>query len=153
MRKLLAVAAAILASCFVASAQQTTPDAGPSWSRLQGLPAGVALHVTTTQQTSNCTFKAATEEALTCSSGSGAAESYPRTGIKSVKIRHRGRSTLAGLAIGAGGGAIIGAPLGQSGSFVGHGAAAVIIAVPGAIIGAIVGAGTDFTHSTVYKAP
>ena len=102
----------------------------------------------------NCLFKAANDDAMTCVSGNGAnTQVYSRADVKSVKIRHRGRSAVAGLAIGAGVGAVVGAPLGRSGSFVGHGAAAVIFAVPVAVIGLVVGASTDFTHSTVYKAP
>jgi len=142
-----------MASCCVATAQQTTPNPGPSWSRLEGLPSGLGIAVKARQHSGNCNFKSATETELTCVVGNGAPVVYPRAEIKSVKLRHRGRSTLVGLAIGAGAGSAIGAPLGHSGSFVGHGAAAVIIAVPGALIGTLIGATTDFTHSTVYRAP
>lgn len=152
MRKLSLFAIFLMASSCIASAQQSTPDQGPSWSRVEGLPSGVGISVKAKQHSGNCNFKSATETELTCV-GDGAPMVYPRAEIKSVKLRHRGRSTLVGLAIGAGAGAAIGAPVGKSGSIIGHGAAAAIIAVPGAIIGAIVGATTDFTHTTVYRAP
>jgi len=152
MRKLSYVAVFLMASCCAANAQQTTSAEGPSWSKLEGLKPGVGISVKAKQHSGSCSFKSATETELTCLV-SGVAVVYPRAEIKSVKQHHRGRSTLAGFAIGAAAGALIGAPLGQSGSFVGHGAAAVIIGVPGAIIGTIVGASTDFTHSTVYRAP
>jgi outer membrane lipoprotein SlyB len=150
MTKPLSIAALFLASCFSASAQTPSSAQPPSWARLQALPSGAALHVKTTKETTNCAFKSATEEALTCSDGDKA-KTYPRAEVKSVKLRHRGRSALAGLAIGAGGGAVVGASLGRSGSFLGHGEGAVIVAVPGAIIGTIVGICTDFTHSTIYS--
>jgi uncharacterized protein YcfJ len=153
MTKILCTAVILLASCFPAMAQQTSSPQPPSWARLEALPSGVDVHVSAQKKSLNCMFKGATEEALTCVSHDGArTEVFPRAEVKSVKLRHRGRSTLAGAAIGVGVGAAVGAPLGRSGSFVGHGAAAVIIAIPGAIIGAIVGASTDFTHSTIYKA-
>jgi hypothetical protein len=153
MRKILTSVLLLLASFVMANAQTHVADSGPSWSRLEGLPSGVGIHVKALHQTTNCSFKSATETELTCVNGSGVPQVFKRDDLKRVQLRHRGRSTLVGMAIGAGGGAAIGAPLGQSGSFVGHGAAAVIIAVPGTIIGGIVGALTDFTRSTIYRAP
>ncbi len=152
MRNLSYVAVFLMASGSVANAQQTTPAEGPSWSKLEGLKPGVGISVKAVHHSGSCNFKSATETDLTCLV-SGVAVVYPRAERQSVKQHHRGRSTLAGFAIGAAGGALVGAPLGQSGSFVGHGAAAVIVAIPGAIIGTIVGVSTDFTHSTVYRAP
>jgi uncharacterized protein YcfJ len=150
MTKLLSITAILLASCTLASAQQSTSSQPPSWARLQALPAGAALHVKASKNSSDCNFKGATDDVLSCVNGDKTLV-YSRAEVKSVKLRHRRRSALAGMAIGAGGGAAVGAPLGKSGSFVGHGAAALIFAVPGALIGAIVGVCTDFTHSTVYS--
>ncbi len=152
MRKLLMSAAVLMASLSLAAAQTSTPAPQPSWARVQSLPAGTALHVSTQSHSSNCTFQSATDDTLTCTGGA-APSVFQRTEIKSVKQRHRGRSTLAGLGAGAGVGAVIGAPLGRSGSFVGHGAAAAIFAIPLGLIGAVVGATTDFTHSTLYRTP
>jgi uncharacterized protein YcfJ len=154
MRKFLCLAVLLVVPVSFAAAQTETVVQTSGWAAVQALPSGVGLHVSSRSHGSNCIFKSATVDALTCVSTNGQTTNvYPKAEIRSVKLRHRGRSTLAGLAIGIGGGALIGASLGRSGSFVGHGTAATIVAIPGAIIGAIVGASTDFTHSTIYKAP
>jgi uncharacterized protein YcfJ len=125
---------------------------GPSWERLAGLPAGVSIHVNTKSRHVACKFKSAEADAVTCVSGGAKTEVFPRAEIRTVKLARRGRSILAGMGIGAAGGAIIGAASGRNGSFIGRGAGAAILAVPGALIGAIVGAFVDFTDTTVYRA-
>jgi uncharacterized protein YcfJ len=127
------------------------PPAGSNWQRVQALPAGQSINVSARTSHAGCTLKSVDADSLTCTHGKDLV--FQRANIVNIKLPHRGRSTLVGMAVGAGGGAIVGVSLGRNGSFVGRGAGAVIVSVPGALIGAIIGATTDFAHSTVYKAP
>jgi hypothetical protein len=153
MRKLLVVFLLGCTLCTASRAQTQTPDAGPSWQRLQGLPSGLGISVKARGGSGNCAFKSASEAELVCASSNGTLRTFQRADIKRVRLRHRGRSTLVGLAIGATAGAVAGAATCKKGDIVGPGACAVVLGVPGALIGALVGASTDFTHSTVYRAP
>jgi outer membrane lipoprotein SlyB len=57
------------------------------------------------------------------------------------------------MVIGTGAGAGLGALTSGNGSFVPRDLGALIVEIPGAVIGSLTGALTDFTRSTVYKAP
>jgi hypothetical protein len=142
-----------------ALAQQPPAPSGSNWSRIQALPSGTSLHLSGKPHTT-CIFASAEEDSITCTK-SQKPITYPRAGITSVKLAHRGRSTLVGLGIGAGTGAIVGfagASSGGSNSFFGtnflRGAATGVGAVIGGAIGTPIGYFTDFTAgSTIYKAP
>ena len=142
----------VLAPALGASAQQPTQPAaaaGSNWQHVQALPIGASINVEAKTRSTNCYLKHV--DTLTCTHGKDVV--FQRVDILTVKIPRRGRSALIGMAIGAGAGAVLGAATGRNGSFVPRGLGAVILAVPGAPIGAAVGALTDFARSTVYKAP
>ena len=146
-----------LALCLLAatSANAQTPAAGSDWSRVQALPVGTGLHINGNPHTT-CTFASADADSITCTKSSKPV-TYPRAGIKSIKLTHRGRSTLVGLGIGAGTGAVIGFAAGTSkDSFWGdnafRGAISAIFATMGAVVGIPVGYFSDFTAgSAIYK--
>ena len=138
-------------------AQQSTP-AGGSWDGVMTARKGISIRVKTTHGKVRCTLLGADAESLTCRHG--APVTLQRTDIQSIKVSHRGRSTL----IGAGAGAAIGFAIGfaagtnDSNGFFGpnflRGAIAGIVAVLGAVIGAPVGYFTDFSSGgPLYKAP
>jgi len=135
----------------LAQAASSAPFNDPAWLRVQQLKPGSSLHIKTTHGTVRCSFRAATPDALTCVKKTDVV--LQRTEIKTIGVSHRGRSTLVGLAIGAGGGAVGGASAGHSGDFVGKGGLATLFGVAFGIIGAGIGAATDFTGGTVYRAP
>ena len=134
-----------------------TPSVGSDWTRVQVLPPGAALHLNGHPHTS-CSFLRADADAVTCGHP-GHERVYPRAGIRSIKLAHRTRSTLAGLGIGAGTGAIIGFATGtRKDDFFGdnafRGGITGVFAGIGGVAGAPVGYLTDFTAgSTIYRAP
>jgi uncharacterized protein YcfJ len=135
-----------MASFSLANAQTSTNS--PSWARVQGLPAGTKLHIKTSKAVTNCVFKSATATDLTCDG-----VSYPKVDVVYVKVRHHGQSIAAGAVIGAAGGGLIGTAAGSSNGFLSRGAATVLFALPGAVIGGLIGGATDFTHTLIYHAP
>ena len=70
-----------------------------------------------------------------------------------VKIAHRVRSGAIALAIGAGVGVGVGAAIGEPGSFIPRGKAATAFGAAFGVIGFPIGYATDFSKSTVYRAP
>ena len=153
MRKTHVVLPLLLASLGLSAHAQTVNDNSPSWPRLERLLYKTDIHVKARHNSGNCAFKEATETELTCTSGKDTLHTYPRAEVKAVQIRHRGRSTLTGMAIGVGGGVVGGVSTCKSGDIIGKGGCSVIFGIPLGLIGAVVGASTDFTHSTVYRAP
>ena len=156
MRKL--VAALLVLATISATAQQAAqaPVAAPpaGWQKVQALAAGTSIKVKTRTGNTACTLKSVDAGALTCNHGKDIV--IQQADILTVKVPHRGRSALVGLAIGGGGGAIVGAASIPSCSgicIISRSTGAVVVGVAGALIGAIVGVTTDFTHTTVYKAP
>jgi hypothetical protein len=158
MRKLLI--AAIFATSALSLAQQpaaSTPPEGSNWQHVEALPAGANIHVKAQHSSATCKVKSVDADSLTCTRGKDL--TFQRTEVKSITIPRRGRSSLIGLAIGGGAGAITGFALGTGGTntFFGknafRGLITGIFAVGGGAIGAGVGVGTDFAHSMVYKAP
>jgi len=126
---------------------------------VQALPPGTSLHINGKPHTT-CVFASADADSITCTkSGKTPTVTYPRAGISSIKLTHRGRSTLVGLGIGAGAGAIVGFATGSSPNdgFFGpnflRGAVTAAGALIGGAIGTPVGYFTDFTAgSPIYKA-
>ena len=130
---------------------------GSNWQHVQALPLGTSTNVKARKSHLSCALKSVDADSLTCTHGKDTV--FQRAEILTIKIPHRGRSTLVGLAIGGGAGAVIGFGVGtRSGDgFFGpnflRGAVTAVFAIIGGAAGTAVGAGTDFTHSTVYKAP
>lgn len=161
MRSLLLVLA--LMPTLSTSAQQpapTSPPAGSNWQHVQVLPVGQSINVSARTSHASCKLKSVDADTLTCTHGKDLV--FQRTDIVNIKFPHRGRSTLVGLAIGGGTGAIIGAAAGSPGcssaqtfclNIISRGDLAAIGAVGFGAVGALVGVLTDFSRSTVYKAP
>ena len=135
----------------------STPPVGSDWAKVQALPAGTALHLNGNPHTS-CLFLRADADSVICGRQSHE-RTCPRAGIRSIKLAHRTRSTLVGLGIGAGTGAIIGFAVGtRKDNFFGNnafrGGISGVFAAIGGVAGAPIGYLTDFTAgSTIYKAP
>jgi hypothetical protein len=130
------------------------PPAGSNWQQVQALPIGASIKVAARHNEAKCTLKSVDADTLTCTHGKDIV--FQRTDIVNIKVPHRGRSTLVGLAIGAGAGGIAGfASTGPCGNncILGRGTVATAGALGLGAVGAIVGVLTDFTRSTVYKAP
>ena len=144
-------------------AQQPAPLEGSNWQHVQALPAGASINVKARSSHLGCKLKSVDADSLTCTHRKDV--TFPRSDILNIRIAHRGRSTLVAAAVGGGVGAVIGAAsIGgcsqqQKQSFLGcfqivnRGAGATLIGAIGAIVAAPIGYTTDFTHSTVYKAP
>jgi hypothetical protein len=153
MRKLFA-ALLVLTTVSATAQQAAQAPPGSSWQKVQALPAGTAIKVKTRTGNTACTLKGVDAGSLTCNHGKDIV--IQQADILTIRVAHRGRSALVGLAIGGGGGAIVGAASIPSCSgicIISRSTGAVVVGVAGALIGAIVGVTTDFTHTTVYKSP
>jgi hypothetical protein len=155
--RLVVLSLALLPACSATLAQQTTsPTSGTGWQKVQMLPAGANINVKTRTGHASCKLKSVDADSLTCTHGKDF--TFQRTDIVNIRIPHRGRSTLIGLAAGGGVGAIIGAaathgsPCNQF-CFISSADVALATGLAGGVVGAVVGVTTDFTRSTVYKAP
>jgi hypothetical protein len=120
------------------------------------LPAGANLNVKTRTGHASCKLKSVDADSLTCTHSKDL--TFQRTDIVNIKIPHRGRSTLIGLAAGGGVGAIIGAAATHGNTcsqfcFVSNADVTLATSLVGGFVGAVVGVTTDFSRSTVYKAP
>ena len=136
---------------------QTAAPAGSNWQRVLALPLGTYLHVGARTRHLPCTLKAVDPDTLTCErdTGVGTREvTFQRTEIKTIKLARRGRSALVGASIGGGAGALGGGIYGlHNNYFAFRGAFALIYTFAGAFAGAPTGYLTDFTASTIYRAP
>jgi hypothetical protein len=149
----------LLASALGAAAQQPTPQtppAGSNWQHVQALPIGASLDIKAKKSHLTCKLKSVDDDSLTCAQGKDIV--LQRMDILTIKIPRRGRSTLIGTAIGGGTGALIGFGIGTSGpGWFGNnafrGPVTAVFAAMGGVVGAATGAISDFTRSTVYKAP
>jgi hypothetical protein len=158
-----AIFAAALATSGVLHAQisptafQSAPPAGSNWQNVIALPIGTAIHVQARTHPTLCTLKSVDADTLICirDTGVGAKDlTFQRSDIKTIQIARRGRSGLLGGSIGAGAGALAGGIVGlHSHYFAVRGAWAMIFAFSGAFAGAPAGYLTDFTASTIYRAP
>jgi hypothetical protein len=146
------------ADAHSAQSSVQAPPAGSDWKLVEALPAGAILYLNAKGGHKRCKVESVTADALTCT---GRNAVYPRTDIWSIKIGHRMRSALEaaipGFVIAAAGGISFAAENcsnQQFFSFCGVGpAAAVAGGAAIAIIGAGIGALTDFSKSTIYTAP
>jgi hypothetical protein len=142
--------------------QPVSPPAGSNWQHVQALPVGASINVKARKSHAGCKLKSVDADSLTCTHGKDLV--FQRADILSVKIPRRGRSTLIAMGVGAGVGAIVGATTSgcstaEKNSWFGcfltptRPQGAAIGALVFGLIGAPVGALTDFTRSTVYTAP
>jgi hypothetical protein len=145
------------ADAHSAQSSVQAPPAGSDWKLVEALPAGAILYLNAKGGHKRCKVESVTADALTCA---GRNAVYPRADIWSIKIGHRMRSALEaaipGFALMAGGGIGLAADnCSHSGEFLcGLGpAAAVAGGAAIAIIGAGIGALTNFSKSTIYTAP
>lgn len=148
----------LLAATLAASAQQPAPPPeGSNWARVQALPAQTYLHVNARKGHAICYLTAVEPDSLSCSKDTGVGHkeiSFQRSDITSIKLAHRGRSAVLGATILGGAGALAGAVQGtRSNYFAVKGAWAMIFAFSGAFAGAPIGYLTDFSASTIYRAP
>ncbi len=160
--KLTSVLSLVLASALSAHAarQPAQPPAGSNWQHVQALPISASIYVKAKHSHSKCILKSADAVTLICTRGKEIV--YQRVDIVNIKIPRHGRSTLAGLAIGAGVGAALGAATGGDpckttqgfcADVASRGETAAFSGFLFAAIGAPIGYFTDFTRSTVYRAP
>ena len=151
-----------LALATACSAQTAPPPAGSDWSRVQQIPIGTLIRVSSQHRPTVCSFATADADTLTCTQTRTFffvpvthRLLYQRHEVNLVKLSRLPLSLLAGAAIGAGAGAGIGAGLEHSYS---GGDDPNLLAVTFAILGASAGAGiggaTDFLAGpVVYRAP
>jgi hypothetical protein len=151
----------LLLLAAAAQAQQpaaTLPDA-PSWTRAEAVKPNANIHVFAKTGSVSCHFKSADDVSLICAAGDGAKVlAFQRADVRRITLPRRGWSALIGLGIGVGVGAILGAAAGESctpQSFFcfSRGSLAALAAIPLGVIGAGVGALTDFDRKTIYRAP
>lgn len=144
-------------SAQTATVLSSAPPAGSDWQRVQALPIHTYFHVNARTRHSICTLTAVDAESLTCSHDTGIGSkliTFQRTEIKDIKLARRGRSAVLGGVLGASTGAIAGGIQGiGSNYFAVKGAFAMIYAFVGAFAGAPLGYVTDFSASTIYRAP
>jgi hypothetical protein len=150
MRKL--VSCILLWGVALSAIAQSSPStpAPKGWVRVEALQPNSTIYIKARTHNATCKLKSVDTDSLTCLSR-GNEQTFQRNDIKSIKISHRVQSAVAGLAIGAGVGVIIGASSGGRDNLFTRGELAGIFAIPFAVIGAIVGVLTDFTHSTIYR--
>ena len=145
--------------CFLAPVQARAQagKAGSDWNHVMALPTATEIDLRTASAHVRCVLTQVTEDSLACSRGV-TTFSFQRSEVHSIKIGHRGRSALIGGAIGGGGlGIGLFAATSSSGdSLFGpnflRGQATAVGLGAGAVIGGGIGALTDFSKSTVYRA-
>ena len=116
------------------------------------------MHVSADKLSRTCSLVSVDDNELVCTKGrvvaSTARYSFPRLEVKSVKLTRYAASTLGGLGIGAGAGAVIGFATFHGGdNFLNlDGVARASTVVAGALLGALVAGPTDlFRGPTVYR--
>jgi len=140
----------------------TSHNSHSDWHNVQILPAGTSIHVNAGKRHQSCRLKSVDADTLTCADGRNPV--YSRTEITSIKLTHRGRSTLVAALAGGGIGAAVAAGISahdphcqpfQFGCLDGLSSTGAVVgafSAVGAAVGAPIGYLTDFTSSTVYKA-
>ena len=158
--------AAIAVSAVPASAQNALASPAPTpspaiadtWHNLSAIAPHAHIHVAADHGRSTCYFIAVDDQNLTCGRKDGSEKGrhvFPRAEVKSVKLTRFAVSTIGGLGIGSGVGAVIGFATIHShpDAFLDFsGAARAICVVVGGLGGTAVGASTDmFRGPTVYR--
>jgi len=171
MPKLLA--ALLVLTTLTTAAQQsalppTPPPEGSNWKHVQALPLGTEVYLNAESHHVVCKIKSVTADTLICTEGSenNVAQRSPtrprvgtrtkdvlfeRSDISSIKITHAGRSALIGLGIGFGAGAAIGEAGCRGGGW--GGLCGSVFGSALGLAGLAIGITTDFSRSTVYRAP
>ena len=152
----LVLVGSFVATSFAVAQNSTAPAKG--WAAVEALNAGTDVHVIGRSHSTVCKVAKVDDSSLTCMGvGAKGGEVFQKADIKKVKLPRRSASTLAGLGIGAGLGAGIGAGVGVSqgtsntSGFVKTSWVAGVGAVVFGLIGALIGGGTDFLASTIYR--
>jgi hypothetical protein len=153
LRALSLISLSLLAFSLSVSAQTAT-----GWPAVQALPRNTRVHVKADHHSSNCHITAVTENQLTCAEGV-----FSRSEIKRIQLIDKKKSTLAGLALGAGIGAGVGAGTGAAinagdkGSLAhtsdskATGTGAAVGVIIGSAVGTLVGYGANLFATTLYK--
>ncbi len=120
------------------------------------LPIGASINVKSRTSHLACKLKSVDADTLTCTHGKDVV--FQRADILTIQISRRGRSALIGLAAGGGVGALLGYATSSSCKpgdlcILPRGGVAAFTGVTFGLIGTITGGLTDFTRSTVYRAP
>lgn len=152
----------VLALLFLAAVTpQASPQSQPAssgWQRVQALAPQTTVHLRTDRAKITCAVTAVSDTDLHCSNSV-----FARAEIKSIKLPQRGKSSIAGMLLGAGVGAGAGAGIGSAinaadtssilhvsgGKSAGVGAG--VGAILGLGVGALVGHSSDFLATTIYK--
>ena len=150
------IVAIVLCAGICAGGHRASAEAVYGWERVQALPSGTSVNVHAKGHHGGCRIKAVDADSITCVGGDGArTEVIQKSEVKKISISHRGRSTLIGLGIGAGVGGILGA-VSTGGNrndwfYISRPEGALALGLPAAGIGALIGLGTDFSHTTIYR--
>jgi len=149
MNRTMILSLVFVPALYTCAAQSSPPPAaGSNWQHVQVLPAGTSIKVNARSCHANCKVKSVDADSLSCTGKTDMV--YQRTDVQSIGISHRGRSAGIGAAVGGGVGAGIGAGSCHNGW---QGVCAIGLGAQGAVAGLLVGLFTDFTRSTIYKAP
>ena len=148
--------------CVTCAAQSSPSPAGSDWGKVQQIPIGTLIRVSSQHRPTVCSFATADAETLTCTQTRTFffvpvthRLLYQRREVSLVKLSRLPLSVLAGAAIGAGAGAGLGAGIegAHSGNDDPH-LLTTTFAVLGASLGAGIGSATDFLAGpVVYRAP
>ena len=126
-----------------------------NWNTLKALPAHTKVHVNGDKMSRACSLDAVTDETLVCSKGrmlSTAHYTFTREEVRTVKLSHYARSTLGGMAIGAGVGAALGFAMTGKDSFLPTGETRGLTTLAGAGLGGLALGPVDaFRGGTVYR--
>jgi hypothetical protein len=155
MRVILLAIALLTALSLPAQQPAPAPPAGSNWQYVQALPIGTSIYVNAKRRCVSCVLYSVNADSLTCSHGTNI--TLQRAEIKCINISHRGRSAWIGAAILAAPGIVGVESVWKSRSPdagpLNRGTAAVVAGTASGIVGGLAGFFTDFTRSTVYKAP
>ena len=157
----------LVCSVLSLSAQTKVTASSDDWHRVEQLSPHTRIKISVDHKHANCFVDSVTDETLICShtsKGGGDTIAFPRTEVREIKLANKRKSTLGGLALGAGIGAGAGAGIFEGinksqnpdGSFVtapeALGVGAAIGGVIGMGIGAGVGRSTDWLAGPlIYK--
>ena len=115
------------------------------------------MHINATHQHLLCQLKAVDADSISCTRNRGFGAkvyTFQREQIRSIKLSRRMLSTLGGMGIGAGGGAIIGAAVTNSRTTWFRGEVIAASMGIGGVAGGAIGYPSDFLAGpTVYRAP
>lgn len=145
-------------NAIASPAPSPSPAIADTWHNLSALAPHTHIHVAADHGGSTCYFIAVDDQNLTCGRRSGSEKSphvFPRADVKSVKLTRYGVSTIGGLAIGTGVGAIIGFAANRPqphDEFDFSGIGRAVCTVAGGLGGTVVGATSDmFRGPTIYR--